>query len=100
MCVVGSVEQNGGEVPLKVPSGGQYSGAVISTESVHISLDRGNLNRSFSAPDGTTDVADTAVNMRTVDLNNAPNGNSGTGIIRQGFGKNKLYFLFNRHVCF
>uniref|UniRef100_A0A1B6DHH4 Transmembrane protein 268 n=1 Tax=Clastoptera arizonana TaxID=38151 RepID=A0A1B6DHH4_9HEMI len=83
-------EQNGGEMPLKVPSGGQYSGAVISTESVHISLDRGNVNRSFSAPENPTDVTDTVVNMRNVDLNNAQNGNTGTGIIRQGFANGDL----------
>lgn len=86
------VERNGGglksiETPLSVPSmsDAQYSGAVISTESVHISLDRGNLNRSVSsAHDG--DTTDTAINMRTVDLQNGKTATPSAGVIRQGFG--------------
>ena len=83
------MEKNGGgggsslksiETPLKVPivPTTQYSGnstAVISTESVHINLDRGNLNRSISSHDATAvDLTDATTNMRTVDLRDAPNG--------------------------
>lgn len=86
---LGGEERNGGglnsEMPLSVASmaDAQYSGAVIPTESVHINLERGTLNRSVDGGD----VPDTAGHMRNVDLHNGNAAASTTGIIRQGFGK-------------
>lgn len=72
-----------------VNPGQTYSGAVISTESVHVTLDRGSLNRSVSSThEGQGDAPDSVSNLRTVDLRDTPNGRStsNTGVIRQGFG--------------
>uniref|UniRef100_A0A1B6G905 Transmembrane protein 268 n=1 Tax=Cuerna arida TaxID=1464854 RepID=A0A1B6G905_9HEMI len=80
------------ETPLSVPtmSAAQYSGAVIATESVHINLDRGNLNRSVSAHDTSGDTPDTTINMRTVNLQNGDTASPATGIIRQGFANGDI----------
>ncbi|XP_046676665.1 LOW QUALITY PROTEIN: transmembrane protein 268-like [Homalodisca vitripennis] len=80
------------ETPLSVPtmSAAQYSGAVIATESVHINLDRGNLNRSVSAHDTSTDTPDTTINMCTVNLQNGDTASPATGIIRQGFANGDI----------
>ncbi|XP_012260090.1 transmembrane protein 268 isoform X2 [Athalia rosae] len=78
----------------------EYSGAVISTESVHINLDRSGLNRSLSSegPDLNlpSDVRVTdpkSASLKTIDLRDSSNGRSSTnnivstpiGNIRQGF---------------
>ncbi|RZF31859.1 hypothetical protein LSTR_LSTR009506 [Laodelphax striatellus] len=72
---------------------GDYSGAIISTESVHVTLDRGGLNRSLSSTDGPIDAAVGVNNLRTVDLHDAPNGRSATsstGAVRQGFANGDI----------
>uniref|UniRef100_A0A1B6KN43 Transmembrane protein 268 n=1 Tax=Graphocephala atropunctata TaxID=36148 RepID=A0A1B6KN43_9HEMI len=80
------------ETPLSVPtvSDAQYSGAVIATESVHINLDRGNLNRSLSAQEPAADTPDTAINMRNVNLQNGNTAAPATGVIRQGFANGDI----------
>lgn len=76
------------ETPLSVAAMAdtQYSAAVIPTESVHISIERGAMNRSVTSHDASADTTDTAVGMKTVDLQNGKNPPPATGIIRQGFG--------------
>ncbi|XP_075212333.1 uncharacterized protein LOC142319207 isoform X2 [Lycorma delicatula] len=74
------------------PGQGQtYSGAVISTESVHVTLDRGSLNRSVSR-EGQGDTPDGVSNLRTVDLRETPNGRTtpNAGVIRQGFANGDI----------
>ncbi|XP_039281353.1 transmembrane protein 268 isoform X3 [Nilaparvata lugens] len=75
--------------------GGDYSGAIISTESVHVTLDRGGgLNRSLSSTDGPpTEAAVGVNNLRTVDLHDAPNGRSApssNAALRQGFANGDI----------
>ncbi|XP_054282010.1 transmembrane protein 268-like isoform X1 [Macrosteles quadrilineatus] len=80
----GGVKPVSVETPVVVPpvaGPGQYSGAVIATESVHVSL-----NRSVTSPGN--DTTDTAINMRTVDLQNGKAAS--TGVIRQGFANGDI----------
>ncbi|KAL1124038.1 hypothetical protein AAG570_001808, partial [Ranatra chinensis] len=64
----------------------KYSGAVIPTESVQITLDR-SLNRSISTHESEERPA-----VIDVDLHDSANGNanSNTGIIRQGFANGDI----------
>lgn len=85
-------ENSSGDVAIKNNSG-DYSGAVISTESVQINLDRSSLNHSIAMEDSNMSFSTKTNSLKTIDLRNSSNNgrtssnpiSNTTGFFRQGF---------------
>lgn len=100
-----SSSSSGSNLPIEKHKGNEYSGAVISTESVHINLDRSGLNRSLSSdspeqnlPSDVRVSDPKSASLKTIDLRDASSSSSSSngrtvsnvvntpiGNIRQGF---------------
>ncbi|XP_051159358.1 uncharacterized protein LOC127280435 isoform X2 [Leptopilina boulardi] len=84
-CDVNMAEKN---------NSGDYSGAVIPTESVQINLDRSGLNHSIGMEDSNMSFSAKTNSLKTIDLRNPSNNgrtisnnttSTSTGFARQGF---------------
>lgn len=89
-----SVNENSCDNVADKNNSGDYSGAVISTESVQINLDRSGLNHSIGIEDSNMSFNAKTNSLKTIDLRNPSNNgrtasnnatSNSSGYIRQGF---------------